>query len=113
MRARGFSLIECMVAAALLAAGLLVVAAGHRATQRLTLLGARMAGAANVAASRLSRLYAAPCAAVSDSAAAGPYRERWTVGPGPVRPVSLEVRFVYEGRTRAVRFESRLSCPAP
>ncbi len=94
MRARGFSLVECLVAAVVLAIGLLAVAATVRGSQRLAREGALTARAVEAAGSRLARLSAAGCAAQGGSAQTGPFTETWTVAPsGAWRRARVAVAF--------------------
>ena len=114
MRPRGFSLVECLVAATLLSGGLLSLAASFSAVQRLALLGRRTAGAAEVAASRFDQLRTTACAAPVSGAAPGVYAERWSVvASGRLRRASLDVAFVHDHRLRTVHFQSDFRCPGP
>jgi prepilin-type N-terminal cleavage/methylation domain-containing protein len=107
----GFSLVECLVAAVLLAAGLLTISASGRAMQQLDLLGARTAGAAEVAASRIAALRTAACAGPSTGLAAGMYDERWSVtASGSLRSMALDVSFIANNRSHTVRYEAAWRC---
>lgn len=112
--ARGFSLVECVVAAALCATGLLAVAATSRATLELGLLGHRTAAAAQIAASRLALLRAAACdaGAPTDGAnSSDAYATAWSVqGSGRARTLQVAVRFSAAGRARVVRYELTVPC---
>ncbi|MFI5206897.1 MAG: prepilin-type N-terminal cleavage/methylation domain-containing protein [Gemmatimonadales bacterium] len=110
---RGFSLVECVVASVLCAAGLLALAGATRATLSLAILGHRTAASADVAAARLALLRASACAAGSGDAASGVYREHWTVsGAGVSRSVVVEVSFSVSGVSHTRRYEAVLACPA-
>lgn len=107
----GFSLVECLVAAVLLAMGLLAIAASGRAMQQLDVLGGRTAGAAEVAASRFAALRAAACAHPGAGAAVGTFDERWSVvASGSLRSVALDVSFVAGNRSHTVRYEAAWRC---
>ena len=108
---RGFSLVECTVAAVLLAAGLLAVSASGRAMQQLGLLGGRTAGAADVAASRVASLRADACAGPATGTATGTFDERWSVAAsGSLRSVALDVSFMAGNRSRTVHYEAAWRC---
>jgi len=114
MRPRGFSLVECLVAATLLSGGLLSLTASFGAVQRLALLGRRTAGAAEVAASRLDALRVTACAAPGAGAAPGVYAESWSVvAAGRLRLATLDVAFVHDHRARTIRVLATFRCPAP
>ena len=112
MRARGFSLVDCMVAAVLLAVGLLAIVASQRAVQRLDLLGRRTAQAAEAAASRLALLRLTGCAAPSSGTAPGSVAEQWSVAPGSLARATVSVTFIHDARPRAARFTSAFYCGA-
>ena len=111
---RGFSLLECVVASVLCAAGVMALAAGSRSSMDLALLGSRTAGAASVAAARLATLRGTACGGAREGdAAAGIYREQWSVvGPGIARLLIVDVTFDLGGRPRTLRWQSELTCPA-
>ena len=109
--ARGFSLVECVVASVLCAAGLLALAGATRATLSLAVLGHRTAASADVAAARLALLRASACDAAGGEATSGAYLEHWTVsGTGASRSVALEVSFSVSGVSRTQRYEAVLRC---
>lgn len=111
-RASGFSLIECVVASVLCAAGLVALAAATRATLSLAVLGHRTAASAQVAAARLALLRASACSSGSGEATSGAYRERWTVsGAGVSRSVVVEVSFSVSGVSHTGRYEAVFACP--
>lgn len=101
-----------MVAAVLLALGLLAIVASHRAVQRLDLLGRRTAQAAEAAASRLALLGVTGCAAPSSGAAPGTLAEQWSVAPGSLARASVAVSFTHDARPRVARFASAFHCGA-
>lgn len=112
--APGFSLIECLVAALVLATGLLAASASLTAAQRLGQLGRHTAGAAEAAASRLALLRATACAAPAGGSAAARYDERWSVvAAGDLRTLSVDVTFQHDHRARTIHFDGTLRCPAP
>ena len=92
MRARGFSLVESMVAALLLAGGLLALIAAMRAMARLDELGRRSAEAAATARSLLAQRHA--CAGVS----------------GNVAGTTVTTSFVHDGRTTSVSLDASWWC---
>lgn len=111
-RASGFSLVECVVAAALCALGLLALTGATRAMLCLAVLGHRTAGSAEVAAARFAVLRASACAIGSGEAATGAYHERWTVsGSGASRSVAVDVTFATSGIARTLRYEAVFACP--
>lgn len=113
MRARGFTLIETLIAAVLLATGLLAVASTARASYRLAALGGALSRSAQIAEARAGRLQAAGCHAASGSASHGPFQERWTIRSLPgLREAALEVDFRLEGRTRRFTLSWAQLCAA-
>jgi prepilin-type N-terminal cleavage/methylation domain-containing protein len=110
MRARGFSLVECLVAAVLLAVGLLAIVASQRAVQRLDQLGRRTSEATEAAASRLARLRIPGCAAASSGSTAGDVAEQWSVTPGPLGRASVTVSFLHDARVRPALYASAFRC---
>ncbi len=102
-----------MVAAVLLAAGLLALVASQRAVQRLDLLGRRTAEAAEAAASRLALLRLTACAAPSAGTAAGAIAERWSAAPGALAGASVVVTFIHDSRPRAARYDALIPCAGP
>ena len=113
-RPDGFSLIECMVAAVLCAAGVLALAGSARALLDLALLGHRTAGAAEVASARLATLRGVACAGGSGagSSASGAIDERWaSTGTGRTRSATVDVAFVLGGRTHRARYQATFRCP--
>jgi len=114
MRPRGFSLVECLVAATLLSGGALSLNVSFGAVQRLALLGQRTAGATLVAASRFELLRTTACVAPVAGATPGVYAERWSVVvAGRLRRASLDVAFVHDHRLRTVHFQADFRCPDP
>ena len=110
-RRGGFSLVECVVAAVVLSAGLLAVVASGRAMQQLDLLGGRTALAAEVAATRIATLRAAACAGPLNGAASGAIDERWSVATaGALRTVTLDVSFIAGNRSHTVRYQAAWLC---
>ena len=111
-RDNGFSLVECVVAAVLLAAGLLALSASGRAMQQLDLLGGRTALAAETAASRIAALRADPCAGPSSGTAAGVMDERWSVSAAnSLRTITVNVTFRAVGAAHTVLYETSWLCP--
>jgi len=111
-RTGGFSLVECVVATVLLAVGLLAISASFHAAQQLDLLGGRTALGAEVAASRIAALRAAPCAGPLSGTATGLLDERWSVGAsGSLRSVVLDVTFRTGTTSHTVRYDGAWLCP--
>lgn len=77
--ARGFTLVELLVAATLLAVGLLALVGCATAVARLVGDGERRATVAALAARRLEQLHASGCAATGGSGIERGVRERWSV----------------------------------
>ena len=111
MRARGFSLVEALVATTLLAGGLLAVVASMRAMQRLELLGRRQAEAAEAGAGRLALIRATACMSPSSGASSGAIATQWSVGPSsPLIQATVNVTFRHDGRTRSLRYDASFFC---
>ena len=101
-----------MVAAVLLAVGVLAAAGAARVCTRLATLGDRHARAAAAASSRFERLRAGGCGAAAGGAAShGAVDETWSVTPGAAAlAVDVNVSFVEGGRSHVVRFAGSLPC---
>ena len=112
MRARdGTTLVELMVALAMLGVGLLALAAGVAALSRHATLAALDGRAAGVARDLVERDAAAGCGTpVSRDSAIGPLRARWSASDdSATRRVRVEVADTL-GRRRAHRFATRAPC---
>jgi prepilin-type N-terminal cleavage/methylation domain-containing protein len=113
MPARGFSLVEVIVATLLLTVGILALIGTSGAVARMGGAGRHASGSATLAASRLERLRAEPClsGATGGSAVAGRYREQWESTPaGPERTLRVIVRYDDGRRLRADTYETRATC---
>jgi hypothetical protein len=107
----GFSLVEVLVAAFLLALGVLAVTASTVAARRLADLGAALSRSADEAASRLAAIGAAPCVATGGETA-GRYATTWSVGTGdPLVAADVAVSFTGPGgQGRVVRVGAGFLC---
>lgn len=108
----GFSLVELLVALTVLNVGLLALVAGSAAVvRRHNAIHAR-AAAARVAASRLERLAAEGCAALSGSTATVDGTEAWTVTiPAPtVREMVELVKYAAPTGTAVISLRTRAPC---
>ncbi len=112
MRARGFSLIEASVAAAVLAIGLLAVIASERSLARLDLLGQRQSQATEAAAGRMAMLESQACAGAGAGHVSATIDEQWSLAAGgPLRSASVSVTFAHDGRLRTARYDALWLCP--
>lgn len=112
MRARGFSIIEAAVAAAVLALGLLAIIGSERAMARLDLLGRRTAEATEAAAGRLALLEARACLAPAAGHLPGVIDQQWSVAAGgSLRAASVTVSFQHDARPRTSRYDVLWLCP--
>lgn len=112
MNARGFSLIELMIAVMILTVGVLGVAGSARVVTQMTGSGARYGASAAVASSRFEQLRAADCSTVaSGSATTGRFAEKWTVTTaGMLRTVTLTITYNNGTKTRTDVFSTMISC---
>lgn len=110
MRSRGFSLVEVVVAAVLVAVGIVAELTTARSAVGMAELGESAAAAAAAAASRLDELAAAGCAASGGSAVAGSMRVEWSVAGVAPLVATVVVSVPVEGRIRTARFEAMLAC---
>jgi hypothetical protein len=102
----------------LLEAGVLALAATASGVVRRTVMGGRAGGSAVLAASRFEALRATVCtlppgvsATVSDSAADGRFRERWSVaGSGPARAAQVVVSYADGPHGRSDLYETVIAC---
>jgi hypothetical protein len=114
MGTRGFSLVECTVAATMCAVGLLALAGSNRALIRLALLGHRTAAAAVVADARIETLRAARCdgAVTGRTLSDGIYLERWSLaGAGTVRAARVDVEWADGSGTHRIAVATAFPCP--
>jgi prepilin-type N-terminal cleavage/methylation domain-containing protein len=111
--ARGFTLIEVLVAVVLIHVGLLSLVAASAMLVRRTREGRAEALAIQAAGNRLETLGAGPCAA-SAGVATGPsdLREIWSAQPdvGGTLHLRDSVVFGVPGRVRSVVTRSRIPC---
>ena len=113
MKARGFSLVEVIVAIVILAVGVLGLAASAGAIIRMYAEGGRVSGAAATAESRFEQLRSGVCTTMaSGSATTGDYTESWTVtSPATLlRNVSLTITYRTGRGTRSTTFVTQISC---
>jgi prepilin-type N-terminal cleavage/methylation domain-containing protein len=109
----GFTLLEVVLATALLAVGVLALASTARPVARRVDGGAAQSLVAAAAAARLEVLRAADCADLGDgdTVVAGRYRLHWTVGAdGPLRPVTVFATYRWAGADRIERFDTSIGC---
>lgn len=109
----GVSLVELMVALALLGVGLLALSAGVAALARHATAAAVDARGAAVAAELLERAAAARCAAAgAGETTVGPARIRWSVAAEPgARRLAVEVDAAGDRAAATRRYDARLACP--
>ena len=109
----GVSLVELMVALALLGVGLLALSAGVAALARHAAAAAADARGAAVAAELLERAAAARCAAAgAGETTVGPARVRWSLAAEPgARRLLVEAGPVADRAAAPRRYEARLACP--
>lgn len=109
----GVSLIELMVALALLGVGLLALSAGVAALARHAAAAAGDARGAAVAAELLERAAVARCtAAGSGETTLGPARVRWSVVAEPgARTLRVAAGRTADGAAPERRYDARLACP--
>jgi prepilin-type N-terminal cleavage/methylation domain-containing protein len=102
--AKGFTLLEVLVALVILGTGILGLAANAAMVSRLIGDGSRLTVAATVATARLEQLRALPCASVAPgTAVTRGIEERWSATPmGPAgEPRALQVQLSVTYRLRA------------
>jgi prepilin-type N-terminal cleavage/methylation domain-containing protein len=80
-QARGFTLVEVVVAIVLLTIGMLALAASAAATVRSMTDGARIGGIARAAEAARERAYASVCAAAAGSDSSSGARVTWNAAP--------------------------------
>ncbi|MEK6610292.1 MAG: prepilin-type N-terminal cleavage/methylation domain-containing protein [Gemmatimonadota bacterium] len=112
MNAKGFSLVELMVAMIILTVGVLGLAASARYVTSMTGQGGRFGGSAAVASTRFEQLRATSCATLAaGSATTGKYSESWTVtASGLLRTVTETVSYNNGSSLRSDVFASTISC---
>ena len=113
MNARGFSLVEVIVAVVILCVGILALTRTSGAIARMTGLGRHASASATLASSRLERLRAAPClpGTTAGSASAGRFREQWMATlAGTERALRVIVSYDDGRRARADTYETRSKC---
>jgi len=110
-REAGFSLVEAMVAAVVLAVGVLGVAGSGTAARRLADHAHHTGQAVHAAAGQLVALARDPCGAGADSASVGGVRLAWSLSGGPaVRPVRITVTVPGVPSDRQVVVDGALLC---
>ncbi|HTK48328.1 MAG TPA: prepilin-type N-terminal cleavage/methylation domain-containing protein [Gemmatimonadaceae bacterium] len=114
-RARGFTVIEVLVALVVLAAGLLTLAGSAALAIRSSAAATRERRAVQRGADRIALLRAAGCAAARSGAATDAtarIAERWTVGSpaGGALFVDEEVRWVTPAGWRTVLLRGAILC---
>ncbi|MDP3775538.1 MAG: prepilin-type N-terminal cleavage/methylation domain-containing protein [Gemmatimonadales bacterium] len=112
MNAKGFSLIELMVAMIILTVGVLGLAASARYVTQMTGSGGRYGASSVVASSRFEQLRAGGCAALAaGSATTGKYSESWAIAvSGLLRTVTLTISYNDGRGTRSAVFATTISC---
>ncbi len=114
MNARGFTLVEAMVAIVVMAVGVLGLAGSAAVMTRQMSSGTRTARATVIARSRVEQLSAQDCTKLaSGTASVAGFAEQWIVIPVPraVR-VAEKVTFAGERGSRTRTYVTLLSCPA-
>jgi prepilin-type N-terminal cleavage/methylation domain-containing protein len=109
----GFSLIETLIAVAIVNVGLLALVGSSAALVRHTNELRTRAAALRIASNRIERLGAAPCGGASGSTIhAGGIREQWavTVRGNRIREVRDSVTFTIGAAARATVLTTRLPC---
>ena len=113
MNARGFSLVEVVVAIFLFSVGILALTRTSGAIARMAGLSRHASASATLASSRLERLRAGPClpGATAGSASVGRFREQWAAAPaGAGRALRVIVSYDDGRRARADTYETRATC---
>jgi prepilin-type N-terminal cleavage/methylation domain-containing protein len=113
MAARGYTLVEVIVAVTVLAVGVLGAAASAVPVARLVRWGGALSSSAAAAGSQLETLRARACPELSDGAedVAGGLRVRWTVaGSGRRREVTVTVAFPTGEGFRSETFGALMAC---
>lgn len=112
-RARGFTLVELMVAVLVLTVGVLALGGTAAAVTRMVGWGQRRAGSALAAQSRLEVLRAGGCGSLgSGRDSVGPYRLRWSAAStGSLRTIVLTVDYPDGRGDRSESYEAAAWCP--
>jgi prepilin-type N-terminal cleavage/methylation domain-containing protein len=113
MNARGFTLVEAMIAIVVLAVGVLGLAGSAAIMTRQMNGGARLASANVIARSRFEQLSAQDCTKLATgTASTSGFSEQWTVVP-LVRAVKVteQVTFTTAGGARSKTYVTMLHCP--
>lgn len=112
--ARGFTIVEVIVAVLVLSIGLLGLASTAALTTRMIGQGQRYSEASAMATRQFETLRSRPCAAVVNGTEAdGPFVATWTVtdlAAGKAKAVQVVVRSPMAGRERADTFSTTIPC---
>jgi len=111
--ARGYSLVELVVAVTVLLVGVLAVAGTAAPVARLVRWGGAQSAVAALAGAQLESLRAGGCAVISDGAAVrgGRYRLRWTVVPiGSALRLTVVTSYPWGAGMRTDDFETAVGC---
>ncbi len=114
MNARGFTMVEAMVAIVVFAVGVLGLAGSAAVMTRQMSSGNRLARANMIARSRVEQFSAQNCTALtSGSATAGGFSEQWTV-TALTRTVRVVEKVTFAGTrgSRSKSYVTMLPCPA-
>jgi len=114
MNARGFTIVEAMVAIVVFGVGVLGLAGSAAVMTRQMSSGNRLARANMIARARVEQFSAQNCTTLaSGSAAVGGFNEQWTVTPMPrtVRVIET-VTFAGTRGSRSKTYVTMLTCPA-
>ena len=114
MNARGFTIIEAMVAIVVFGVGVLGLAGSAAVMTRQMSSGNRLARANMIARSRVEQFSAQNCTALSSgTATASGFSEQWTV-TAMTRSVKVVEKVTYAGArgSRSKTFVTMLPCPA-
>jgi Tfp pilus assembly protein PilV len=113
MRQAGFSLVEAVVAAAVLATGVLALAGTASTSRGITSITRGFDRAADAAARRLALLHADPCGSAGGFEARAALSVTWTVaGAGALRQASVAVEWHDTRSPRRMEVAAALLCTA-
>ncbi len=113
-QARGFTIVEVIVAVLVLSIGLLGLASTAALTTRMIGQGQRYSEASAMATRRFEMLRSRPCAAMGNGTESeGRYTATWTVADvaaGKAKAVRVIVQSPMAGRMRADTFSTTIPC---